>query len=105
MLFHVPKTVRLLLAIMITALFPPCVGFGVFGFLASAEIPQSATWFRVAYSASLICLIGGFTGAWWFALHSFEADLKPGACTNCVYDLQGILKPRCPECGAPVTTA
>ena len=104
MLFHVPRWARLLLAIAITLLFLPCMGFGVFGFLASGEPGVNTTWFRVLYSVFLILLVGGIAGAWWFALHRFEADRKPGACSRCGYDLQGILEQRCPECGALVTT-
>jgi hypothetical protein len=104
MLFHVPRWARLLLAIAITVLFLPCFGFGVFGFLASGEAGANTTWWRMLYSVFLIFLFGGITGAWWFALHSFETDLKPGRCSRCGYDLQGTPEQRCPECGAPVTT-
>ena len=105
MLFHIPRSIRLLLAIAITVLFLPCLGFGVFGFLASGEPGVNTTWGRVLYSVFLIAVFSGITGAWWFALHRFEADLKPGCCSRCEYDLRGNLEPRCPECGAPVTTA
>ncbi len=105
MLFHIPRSVRLLLAIVFTVLFLPCVGFGIFGFLASGEAGVNTTWGRVLYSVFLIAVLSGITGAWWFALHTFDADLKLGSCSRCGYDLRGSMEQRCPECGAPFEAA
>ena len=102
MIGSMTKTVRVLFASLLTILLLPCLGFSVFGFLASGEPGTSFVWYLI-YSFFILLFLLAIFFFWWSALRRLDIDLK-SICSGCGYNLRGIVDPRCPECGAPVAS-
>ena len=103
MIPNLPRTTRILFAVLITVLLLPCLGFSVFGFLASGEPGTSLVWFLI-YGFFILLFLLAISYTWWSALRRLDTGLK-GVCAGCGYNLSGTVGPRCPECGAPDVTA
>ena len=91
---------RIVIAILITLLLMPCMGFFVFGFLASYEVGPSERWpWQIGYGALELLAIACVVTAWWFA---FRKIRQPNECQNCGFVLRGNTSGQCPECGAAI---
>ena len=78
----------------------PCLGFGVFGMLASFEVTGADRWTAVAIYATIeLGMLLGLIFVWRWAL---APGVVPGACGQCGYQLRGVGGDRCPECGATI---
>lgn len=95
---NMSRPVRLALAVVITLSLTPCLGFGIFGFLASGEPGGNSTVFRIGYIAFLLVQLAVIFLLWRFALRTWRCDL-PDVCKGCGYDLRGTTTGPCPECG------
>ena len=89
---------RFLAAAVATAVVSPCLGFGIFGLLASQE-PGSGIGWTIGYLVFDTLLVASIIAIWWFA---FRRTRGPSECLGCGYDLRGVRGRACPECGATV---
>lgn len=88
---------RLALAVVATMLALPCLGFGVFGMLASFDVTVAERWTAFAiYATSEVGMLVGVFLLWRWAL----VRRDPRLCERCGYDLTGTRGSPCPECGA-----
>ncbi|MFM1833298.1 MAG: hypothetical protein RLZZ461_1614 [Planctomycetota bacterium] len=93
---------RFITAAALTLLALPCLGFGVFGMLASFEVTGTERWTAFAiYAVIDLGLLLATVFVWRWALRPARI---PGTCINCGYELWGIDPDRCPECGATIET-
>ena len=92
--------VRITVALAVSLLALPCLGFGVFGMLASFEPPGSwvALWI---YAILELGILIAAVFVWRWAVRPVRI---PGTCATCRYPLRGIAPDRCPECGATIET-
>ena len=91
------QTARVLAAALATLLLLPCLGFGLFGLLASQE-PGAGIGWTIGYLCFDTTLLGLIAAGWWAAL---RRDRKlPWECPACGYDRRGTTDGPCPECGA-----
>ena len=89
---------RITLATALSLLAMPCLGFGVFGMLASFEPPGS--WGFFAFYAVLdLGILAAAVLFWRWALSPARV---PGTCARCGYPIQTITAERCPECGTKI---
>ncbi|MHC4792989.1 MAG: hypothetical protein ACYTDE_01665 [Planctomycetota bacterium] len=91
------RTVRIILAVFATLLISPCLGFGLFGLVASQE-PGTGIGWTIGYIVFELVLIGMIAAGWWAALR--RDPRLPWECASCGYDRRGSNDGPCPECGA-----
>ena len=89
---------RIAAALLGTIMLLPCMGFSVFGALASREFPDEPVWMWIYIGLELF-LLAMLTLLWRWALRRV---VPPNGCSTCGYDLSGRRAERCPECGASV---
>ncbi len=95
--------IRVAAAAILTLLALPCLGFGVFGMLASFEVTGTERWTAIAiYAAFELGILVAAVFVWRWALRPMRI---PGTCMSCGYQLRGIAPDRCPECGATIEAA
>ena len=87
---------RFLAAAVATAVVSPCLGFGIFGLLASQE-PGAGIGWTIGYLVFDTILVALIIAIWWLA---FRRTRGPTDCLGCGYDLRGVRDGACPECGA-----
>ena len=87
---------RVALAVIATLLALPCMGWGVFSMLAAAELPATATRWRLMCGTVELGILAGLFLLWRWAL----VRRDPKACERCGYDLTGTRGGPCPECGS-----
>ncbi|MCH2143625.1 MAG: hypothetical protein MK082_00615 [Phycisphaerales bacterium] len=100
MIGRIPRPARLLVAAMVTLCLMPCIGFSVFGLLASREPGSNGLYFMVLYMILLLVIFGAIALVWWLAVRRFTYE-DPGHCTGCGYRIEGLQGGACPECGRP----
>ena len=98
MMVNISRPVRITLAVVITLSLTPCLGFGIFGFLASGEPGGNSTMFRIGYTTFLLIQLAAIFLLWRVALRTWRCD-RPDVCKGCGYDLRGKKTGPCPECG------
>ena len=98
MTMNLPRAVRVVLAVALTLLLMPCLGFGAFGILATGEPGTNSTVFLIGYITFLLVQLAVIVMLWRFALRTWPCDL-PSVCRGCGYDLRGKMTGPCPECG------
>lgn len=91
------RTPRIILAVFATLLISPCLGFGLFGLLASQE-PGTGIGWTIGYIVLELVLIGMIAAGWWAALR--RDPRLPWECPSCGYDRRSASDGPCPECGA-----
>ena len=91
---------RITVAVVITILLMPCMGFFIFGFLASYEVgPRERLPWQIGYGVLELLAIACVVTAWWFA---FRQVRQPNECQNCGFVLRGNTTGTCPECGRSI---
>ncbi len=91
------RTARIVAAAFATLLISPCLGFGLFGLLASQE-PGAGIGGTIGYIVFELVLLGLVIAGWWAALR--RDPRLPWECPSCGYDRRGSNDGPCPECGA-----
>lgn len=89
---------RILAVAIATIMLLPCLGFGVFGLLASQE-PGAGIGWTIGYLVLDVSLLGIIVASWWWSLRPVAP--MPWECPHCGYDRRGSSDGPCAECGAP----
>ena len=87
---------RIIAAVVGTALVLPCLGFGIGGLLHSQE-PGAGIGWTIGYLVFDTLLLALIIAIWWLAL---RRRVTAGHCPACDCDLRGSGDDACPECGA-----